>query len=182
MYKVLREFIGTELEQIFNTAQLAHLDQFRRSGEPYIEHPIAVSKIVDRFYSGNIFLQKIALLHDSFEDAIKMGNVEDEDELMAMIADAAKDVNEARKIINVVIMLTHASSQPYDSYVTTLANNSDALRVKLADMLHNLQSSPSDRQRAKYQNALIQLKSIFSGKPPAISSDHWNALTAEAGL
>ena len=77
---LLREYVGTELEKIYNVALKAHHGQERRSGGPYISHPIAVTEIIKKFYPGNLTLQKIALLHDTFEDAIAHGNVENEDE------------------------------------------------------------------------------------------------------
>ena len=180
MIQLLREYIGTELEQIYNVAAKAHSGQTRSSGGPYISHPIAVSEIIKKYYPGDVTLQKIALLHDAFEDAIDYGNVENEDELLQMITDAASSVGEARQIIRTVLSLTHQKDAPYTEYVTALINRPQALQVKLADMLHNLSTSPSERSKKKYSKALEAIETVSGGIPPAINSEHWSALIKAA--
>jgi GTP pyrophosphokinase len=177
---LLREYVGTELEKIYNVAAKAHAGQTRKSGGPYISHPIAVTEIIKKFYPGNVTLQKIALLHDTFEDAIEYGNVENEDELLKMILDAADNEQEARQIIRTVLMLTHKKDAAYSDYVIGLINAPLALQVKLSDMLHNLSSSPSERQKLKYSAALDNIKKTSGGIPPSINPEHWNALIGAA--
>ena len=62
--KITRE----DLEDVMQTAQLAHLGQTRRDGSPYITHPVAVQSIVARFYPDNLKAQVLAVLHDSLEE------------------------------------------------------------------------------------------------------------------
>lgn len=174
--ELIKEYAGTELEKIYNVAVKAHHGQTRRSGGEYISHPVAVTEIVKQYYPGNITLQKAALLHDTFEDAIAYGNVENEDELLQMIVDASDSEAEAREIIRTVLLLTHEKGSDYTGYVTNLVSQPTALQVKLSDMLHNLSSSPSDRQKKKYRMALEAIENKAGGIPPSINPDHWDAL------
>ena len=51
--KSIKEICGVpnaDIENAMSTANLAHLGQERRSGGPYIEHPVAVADIVYHFY------------------------------------------------------------------------------------------------------------------------------------
>ena len=76
--KYISEICGwKDADNILSTAELAHTGQTRRSGEPYIEHPIAVANIINRFYPGERLLCTAALLHDTLEDAVANGNFRD---------------------------------------------------------------------------------------------------------
>ncbi len=55
------------VERAYQTAELAHRGQLRRSGEPYITHPIAVTQILADLGLGPKTLAA-ALLHDTVED------------------------------------------------------------------------------------------------------------------
>ena len=55
------------LEKAFDVAELAHRGQLRKSGEPYITHPLAVTKILADLGIGVTSLAA-ALLHDTVED------------------------------------------------------------------------------------------------------------------
>ena len=92
-----------------------------------------------------------------------------------MISASISDPQEYETIITAVEMLTHEKNQPYTEYVLDLSSNQTAFRVKLADMLHNLTSSPSDRQKQKYGSALHALIEKH-GSLPGISSSHQAAL------
>ena len=59
-----------------------------------------------------------------------------------------------------------------------LSGDPDALRIKLADMMHNLSSSPTPRQAKKYQAAIDSLEQTFDGPPPAVAPEHWADLKA----
>ncbi len=88
--EVLREYIqevcgGDDADKILDTAEQAHKGQTRRSGEPYIEHPVAVANIIKQYYPGERLLCTAALLHDALEDAIDNGNYKDEEELVDAI-------------------------------------------------------------------------------------------------
>lgn len=176
---VLREYIrevcgGEDANNVLKTAQLAHHGQTRRSGEPYIEHPVAVANIIKKFYPGEPLLCTAALLHDTLEDAIRYGNFSDEEELISTIKQSYINPLEGKKVLELLYALTHSPGADYTGYVLSLSNNIGALRIKLADMLHNLSSSPHKKQATKYKNALDALSLQFDGIPSGIHNDHWN--------
>ena len=181
MSDILREFIrealnpcgDSDLDKIFATANMAHSGQTRRSGEPYIEHPIEVATLIRKYYPGSDILCKAALLHDALEDAPALGNVKDANELFSIIADAADSEAEAVKITSLVQALTKGEGADYDDYVLALSHDQDAIKIKMADMLHNLRSSPSAKQLKKYGHAISIIEDSFGGKPPGLSDEHW---------
>ena len=63
----LPEFKGEELERAFAAAQTAHAGQFRKSGEEYITHPVAVAEILAELGMDQATITA-ALLHDTVED------------------------------------------------------------------------------------------------------------------
>jgi len=181
---LLREFIrllekeGQDINSINILSQYAHKDQKRRTGEPYFLHPQEVSLIVKKYYPSNEIAYYSALLHDALEDSIDYGNFEDENELMAFIMDSVENEEVGSRIIEVVSTLTKAKGAAYESYMSGVINDPDALIVKLADMLHNLSDNPSDRQMVKYGKAVRSISEQFQGKPSFINDGHWNELIA----
>ena len=175
---LIREVCGmptSYLEDVLSTARLAHMGQVRRSGEPYIKHPEAVADIVYAYY-GDKSLCAAALLHDALEDAPRLGTVETEADMAAMIAGSFTNSDMGNDILMIVRALTHEKNIPYDVYIKSLSKNVPALRVKLSDMLHNLRSSPSNRQKAKYRKSIEMLEDPFGGIPQGISPGHWSEL------
>jgi len=167
---------GNDAEAILSTAELAHTGQMRRSGEPYIEHPIAVANIISKYYPGERLLCTAALLHDTLEDAVENGNFRDEQELVDTIKSSYGNPGEGMKVLSIVYALTHVKDVEYGDYVLDLLTNPDALKIKLADMLHNLTSSPSEKQAKKYETAITSLEQAANGVPPGVSLEHWDAL------
>ena len=167
---------GADADAILSTAELAHGGQVRRSGEPYIEHPIAVANIINQYYPGERLLCTAALLHDTLEDAVENGNFKDEQELVDTIQSAYTNPEEGQQVLSIVYALTHEKSTPYTEYVISLSNNTSALKIKLADMLHNLSNNPSPRQLIKYGTALNALAGVGGNIPTGIHPGHWDAL------
>ena len=183
--KSIKEICGVsnaDIENAMSTANLAHLGQERRSGGPYIEHPVAVADIVYHFYPEDQTLCGVALLHDTLEDALKHGNVKDTEEMADRITTSFGDPDAGQEALRIVRALTHEKNKPYDEYVAGLADDPNALRIKLADMLHNLSSAPTERQLNKYARALKVLMDIHKGRPPSIHEDHWEELLELSGL
>jgi len=187
MSKILREYIRelliempvkTDFVNTYKTAQQAHRDQKRRSGEDYFEHPKAVRNIVAKMYPADRVAQLAALLHDTLEDYEKGGVYQSEEEVIDAITAGIEDPSETDQVLATVQALTHGPGVSYNSYLVDLAQNETALRVKLADMLHNSMSSPSDRQKNKYRTAFGELLVHFNGSLPGISQKHIDALNS----
>jgi len=183
--KLIREICGVptdDLDDALATAQLAHFGQTRRSGEAYLEHPKEVARIVYRYYRDQD-LCAAALLHDTLEDAPRYGTVQSAEEMASLISASFNDPEIGQEALRIVNRLTHKKGGlPYHAYVLSLLDDPDALKIKLSDMLHNLQSNPSDSQKLKYVDALEALQITAGGIPSGIDTSHWRALQAAAGL
>jgi hypothetical protein len=176
MHNTLKEYLSLDdVEDIHSTAQLAHLGQKRRSGEDYFSHPVEVARIIKDLYPGDTHAYLVALLHDTLEDTESVGNITIP-ELEQMISGSITDRAEYEVIIKAVRSLTHSKNMPYTNYLLSLASSPLALRVKLADMLHNLSTAPTPKQVQKYGNALEALDDEFGGTPPGVSVDHMDRL------
>lgn len=173
----LSEMSDDDYKDTVASAEMAHHGQKRRSGEDYITHPKEVSAIVDRLYPGDDLASLVALLHDTLEDAPSLGTVQDTEEMKTFIRGSIGDEQAAEEVIEAVERLTHEPGGDYSSYVQGLLDNKLALRVKLADMLHNLSASPSPKQALKYKGALEALSTAAGNiKPKGISPLHWKLL------
>ncbi|MGI6572760.1 MAG: RelA/SpoT family protein [Fermentimonas sp.] len=128
------------ITRAFNMAREAHKGARRRSGEPYIMHPLAVARIVSREMGLGSTSISAALLHDVAEDTDY--TVED---IRALFGD---------KIAQIVDGLTKISSGMFGEDVSAQAENfrkllltmSDDIRViliKIADRLHNMRTLSS---------------------------------------
>ena len=171
------QFTRDDFIDVYNTARLAHMGQMRRDGKEYFTHPSEVRNIVRRFYPKDYAAQMVALLHDSIEDA--PGNTVDSvEEMETLIRGSIQSPEAGYVVVDAVKALTHEKNSPYSDYVVGLLDNQLALRVKLADMVHNLSSTPSPRQKAKYTNAINMISDAAGGVPNGISSKHWEALTS----
>lgn len=128
------------ITKAFNLANEAHKGARRRSGEPYIMHPLAVARIVSREMGLGSTSISAALLHDVVEDTDY--TVED---IRMMFGD---------KIAQIVDGLTKISSGMFGDNVSAQAENfrkllltmSEDIRViliKIADRLHNMRTLSS---------------------------------------
>ena len=167
--------VSDDVADALATAQMAHLGQKRRSGEPYLTHPVEVANIVNMYYPEDPVLCAAALLHDSLEDALKMGNVTDNADMESLIAGSFGNPSVGERALSIVKSLTHSKGVEYSDYVLDLSSDPDVLKIKLSDMLHNLRSSPSDKQKEKYRKALLTLSPNLT-PPPEINSSHWRSL------
>lgn len=143
---------STEKEQIekfnkaFSLAVKAHKDMRRRSGEPYIYHPIAVAEIVSKEMNLGTRSMIAAMLHDVVEDTDY--TLEDIKDMFG--EQIAKIINGLTKIEDLVI--ANDQSAQAENFRKILMYTSEDVRVilvKLADRLHNmrtLSSMPPEKQ------------------------------------
>lgn len=171
------QFTQDDFKDVYATARMAHMGQKRRSGEEYFTHPSEVRNIVRRFYPEDHAAQMAALLHDSLEDA-PGSTVDTVEEMEEFIRGSIQSPEAGETVIDAVKALTHEKNAPYAEYVVGLLSNQLALRVKLADMVHNLSSTPTPRQKAKYTKSIEMLSDAAGGIPGGISAKHWETLTS----
>jgi (p)ppGpp synthase/HD superfamily hydrolase len=128
--------------QAYNLARKAHEGQIRRSNEPYIDHPIAVEKIIrEEWGIENEILSISAFLHDTIEDTnLKLPEIE-----KIFGHDVAEIVDGVTKLKNDTEKET--TQKVFDKLVLQPA----VALIKLADRLHNMrtQKHMSPEQRIK---------------------------------
>lgn len=156
----LKEGDSKEIRRAFNIAVEAHHGVRRKSGEPYIFHPIEVARIcVDEIGLGTTSIVS-ALLHDVVEDT--EWTVEDvQREFGKKIA---RIIDGLTKISGV---FEHGSSQQAENFrkmLLTLSEDVRVILVKLADRLHNMRTLDSMPEHKQYK---IASETIFLYAPLA---------------
>src|SRR5499427_5107940 len=126
----------TLLEHSFAFAARAHESQQRRSGEPFIEHPFAVARILAELHLDEETLAA-ALLHDVVEDT----GVET-DQLKAEFGEEiAQLVDGVTKLTRIQFQSReHAEAENYRKLIVAMAQDVRVILIKLADRLHNLRT------------------------------------------
>lgn len=132
------------IRRAFEMAADAHKDMRRKSGEPYILHPLAVARIAVEEIGLGVTSACCALLHDVVEDTeISLEDIEQEfGKSYATIIDGLT------KISNVVDIKATASMQAenFRKILLTLAEDPRVILIKLADRLHNMRTLGSMRR------------------------------------
>jgi len=139
------------IERAYRRAYEAHLNMRRKSGEPYIIHPISVAKIVNQEIGLGAKAIAVALLHDVVEDTDYS------------LEDVKRDFNP--KIASLIDGLTkisgtynkeNSSSLQAENFRKMLLTLSDDLRViliKIADRMHNMRTLDSMPEHKKMKIA-----------------------------
>jgi len=142
---VLQEGDSKIIRKAFNTAMEAHQGMRRRSGEPYIFHPVEVALIcVDEIGLGTTSIVS-ALLHDVVEDTeISLSDVE-----YMFGKKVSKIIDGLTKISGVFDQGSSQQAENFRKMLLTLSDDVRVILIKLADRLHNmrtLDSMPRDKQ------------------------------------
>jgi (p)ppGpp synthase/HD superfamily hydrolase len=136
------------LERAIAIATQAHAGQVDKAGKPYVEHPLFVMKQV------NSLEEKIvAVLHDAIEDS-------------DLTLENLRSAGFPEGLLEAIAAITKTEGEAYEAYLERVMGNAIALRVKIADVSHNLDlgriahPTEKDLQRIeKYKKVLIQLRS-----------------------
>ena len=132
--------------EAFYFAKGVHANQVDKEGFPYILHLFMVSTILNEESED---IRIIALLHDVIED----GNVTEE-RLKTMFGSH----------VSTCVDLLTRRDEPYMSYISRIASHPDAVKVKIADLKHNL--DPYRRKNItkslvqRYKEALAYLEGL----------------------
>ncbi|MGA0558918.1 RelA/SpoT family protein [Larkinella sp. VNQ87] len=133
------------IKKAFNTSLEAHQSMRRRSGEPYIYHPLAVAQIaVEEIGLGTTSIVA-ALLHDVVEDTDM--TIADIDRLFG--PKVARIIDGLTKISGKFEYGTSQQAENFRKMLLTLSDDVRVILIKLADRLHNmrtLDSMPRDKQ------------------------------------
>lgn len=119
------------IERAFAVAEEAHREQKRKSGEPYITHPLAVTQILAELGIGPVTLAA-SLLHDTVEDTdySLVMLTRDFGEEVAMLVDGVTKLDKVK-------FGDHAQAETVRKMVVAMSKDIRVLVIKLADRLHN---------------------------------------------
>ncbi len=123
----------------FEMAVEAHKTMRRKSGEPYILHPLAVAKICVEEIGLGVRSTICALLHDTVEDT----DISLEDVQREFGSEIAKIVDGLTKISNVLGTSTSQQAENFKKILLTLTDDPRVILIKLADRLHNMRTLDS---------------------------------------
>lgn len=143
----------SRIKRAYFYAEQAHEGQMRRSGEPYISHPLAVANILSDMRLDHQSLMA-AMLHDVLEDTAVSKE--------AIIEQFGEGVAE---LVDGVSKLTHLEfeskleeqAENFQKMIMAMSQDIRVILVKLADRLHNMRtmaSMPPEKRRRKSRETL----------------------------
>ena len=124
------------IKRAFFLAKEAHQGIRRRSGEPYLLHPIAVAKIVIEEIGLGVKSVVAALLHDVVEDTEY--SVEDMERIFG--PKIASMVDGLTKMSGVFNADTSEQAEYFRKVLLTLSDDVRVILIKIADRLHNMRT------------------------------------------
>ena len=139
------------VERAYVVAERAHQGQTRKSGDPYITHPVAVAQLLADLGIGPAGLAA-ALLHDTVEDTDYSLNQLESDfgPEIAMLVDGVTKLDKVKFGDN-------AQAETVRKMVVAMSKDIRVLVIKLADRLHNARTwgfVPEEKARYKAQETL----------------------------
>ena len=124
-------FSNSDLERAYVAAEKAHSGQLRKSGEPYITHPVAVAQILTEL-GMDLPTVMAALLHDTVEDtsySIEQIKAEFGEEVTSLVDGVTK--------LDKLTYGPTAEAETLRKMVVAMSRDIRVLVIKLADRLHN---------------------------------------------
>ena len=120
----------------FEMAADAHVTMRRKTGEPYILHPIAVAKICVEEIGLGVRSTICALLHDTVEDT----DIGLEDIKREFGEEITRIVDGLTKIDNVIDVNASQQAENFKKILLTLTDDPRVILIKLSDRLHNMRT------------------------------------------
>ncbi|ORM24035.1 RelA/SpoT family protein [Williamsia sp. 1135] len=141
----------TVLQRAYDTAESKHSGQFRKSGDPYITHPLAVATILADLGMDTTTLVA-ALLHDTVEDTGYSLEALSEDfgQEVAHLVDGVTKLDK-------VALGNAAEAETIRKMIIAMARDPRVLVIKVADRLHNMRTMrflPPEKQARKARETL----------------------------
>jgi GTP diphosphokinase / guanosine-3',5'-bis(diphosphate) 3'-diphosphatase len=139
------------LQKAYEVAEQRHADQMRRSGDPYITHPLAVANILAELGMDTTTLVA-ALLHDTVEDTgytMEQLTVDFGEEVAHLVDGVTK--------LDKVALGTAADAETIRKMIIAMARDGRVLVIKVADRLHNMRTMrflPPEKQARKARETL----------------------------
>ncbi|MGW8184208.1 MAG: RelA/SpoT family protein [Burkholderiales bacterium] len=137
----------SQLQTAYQFSETAHQGQFRKSGEPYISHPLAVANILAQWHLDSQALTA-ALLHDVMEDTAVTKT-----EISRNFGKAVAELVDGVSKLDKIEFESHAEAQAenFRKMLLAMARDVRVILIKLADRLHNMRTldavGPKQRRR-----------------------------------
>jgi guanosine-3',5'-bis(diphosphate) 3'-pyrophosphohydrolase len=156
-YRALLRALKTKLKpgdkelirHAFEMAADAHKTMRRKSGEPYILHPLAVARIGVEEIGLGVRSSICALLHDTVEDTdITLEDIERE-----FGTEIARIVDGLTKISNVIDVNGSQQAENFKKILLTLTDDPRVILIKLSDRLHNMRTLDSMKREKQLKIA-----------------------------
>ena len=145
----------SQLQSAYHFSEQAHEGQYRKSGEPYISHPLAVATILAEWHLDSQALTA-ALLHDVMEDT-SVTKTEITRNFGKPVAELVDGVSKLDKIE----FESHAEAQAenFRKMLLAMARDVRVILIKLADRLHNMRTlgAVSDEQRRRIARETLEI-------------------------
>lgn len=134
------------IERAYILARDNHKGQMRRSGDPYITHPVAVSIILAQLDAGPSTLAA-ALMHDLVEDTkITLKDIEEQ-----FSPEISTLVNGVTKLTKLTFNVEPSRADNHQKMLLAMAKDIRVILIKIADRLHNIRTldamTPSSQVR-----------------------------------
>jgi GTP diphosphokinase / guanosine-3',5'-bis(diphosphate) 3'-diphosphatase len=158
------------LRTAFEMAAEAHKTMRRKSGEPYILHPLAVAMICIEEIGLGVRSTICALLHDTVEDTdITLQDVQRE-----FGEEIAKIVDGLTKISSVMDSNSSQQAENFKKILLTLTDDPRVILIKLADRLHNMRTMDSMKREKQLK---ISSETVYVYAPLAHRMGLYNIKT-----
>jgi len=173
-YRVLKQKLkpGDKelLRRAFEMSAEAHKTMRRKSGEPYILHPLAVAKICVEEIGLGIRSTICALMHDTVEDTdITLQDIQRE-----FGPEIAKIVDGLTKISSVMDANSSQQAENFKKILLTLTDDPRVILIKLADRLHNMRTMDSMKREKQLK---ISSETVYVYAPLAHRMGLYNIKT-----
>ena len=148
---VTHQYNAERLAHAVEIAKDAHDGQYRKTGEPYIVHPLAVKKILEEWGMDEDTIIA-GILHDTIEDtSLTLEDIRREfGESVAFLVDGVTKLSTARNGMRDIDTYLPATKDNFLRLMIALGSDIRVLIIKLADRLHNLRTLsalPPDKQK-----------------------------------
>jgi guanosine-3',5'-bis(diphosphate) 3'-pyrophosphohydrolase len=158
------------VRRAFEIAAEAHKTMRRKSGEPYILHPLAVARICVEEIGLGVRSTICALLHDTVEDTdVTLDEVE-----KTFGVEIARIVDGLTKISNVIDVNASQQAENFKKILLTLTDDPRVILIKLADRLHNMRTLDSMKREKQLK---ISSETVYVYAPLAHRMGLYNIKT-----